>query len=108
MQMTSEEILRDFRQAKHKKEQIKILAELNACSVEEIVDILKAQGVDGRSLHCAKIKKNPSPPEINSPDLSQLQQRIERLLFEKQCIDAELETIRDALEKLFNMAKGGK
>ena len=50
MQMTDSEILASYRQAKDKAAQVKILAELNACPVQTIKDILVAQGVDWRQL----------------------------------------------------------
>lgn len=50
MVMTREEIRRDWEAAKDKKAQIGILADLNQTTEEEIIGILRAQGVDGRSL----------------------------------------------------------
>lgn len=50
MQMTPNEIRRDYEAAKKKKEQLQILADLNCCTVEEIREILIAEGVDKRSL----------------------------------------------------------
>lgn len=44
MQMSESEICFNFKQAKNQNEQIGILAELNACSVEKILDILQAGG----------------------------------------------------------------
>ena len=50
MVMTDEDILRSWNEAKDRCAQARILADLNVCSVDEIIDILKAQGVDGRQL----------------------------------------------------------
>ena len=44
MQMTNEEIIREYRGAKNKKEQIKILADLNTCDTNTIKEILAAGG----------------------------------------------------------------
>lgn len=44
MQMTESEITRSYRQADDKKAQIRILAELNACQREDIINILTAAG----------------------------------------------------------------
>ena len=41
MQMTSKEIIRSYKNAKNPRTQIKILAELNCCSVEEIKAIVE-------------------------------------------------------------------
>lgn len=45
MQMTNEEIARSYREAKDKKKQIGILAELNLCSRTEIEYILRDEGL---------------------------------------------------------------
>lgn len=45
MNYSAEEIVRSYRQAKDRKAQIKILAELNACSVKKIRQTLADEGV---------------------------------------------------------------
>ena len=57
MQMTDGEVLLNIKQAKDQKAQISICADLNCCSEEKIKDILKAQGVDLRSLRGATKKR---------------------------------------------------
>lgn len=42
--MTKEEICRDYRLAANKREQIKVLADLNACTKQQIADILIEDG----------------------------------------------------------------
>ena len=44
MDMTPDEIVVRYRQAKHKGEQLNILADLNACSVDDIVNVLVEHG----------------------------------------------------------------
>lgn len=46
MQMTNDEIVREYREAANKRAQIRILAQLNACPVETITDILTGAGED--------------------------------------------------------------
>jgi len=46
--MTNGEIITSYKQAKNGSEQVKILAELNACSIERIIGILTDGGVDHR------------------------------------------------------------
>lgn len=46
MQMTENEIVRNYKQAKKKQEQIKILADLNLCTKKEIRDILEKHGCE--------------------------------------------------------------
>lgn len=48
MQMTNGEIITSYKQAKNGSEQVKILADLNACSIERIIGILTDGGVDHR------------------------------------------------------------
>lgn len=68
MTMTNEEIARDYRQAKDGLKQAKILADLNQCSKEKIVEILQEQGVkvDGRLLQKGK-PKAPARPKAQTP-----------------------------------------
>jgi RNA processing factor Prp31 len=40
------EVCRSFKQAENQKQQVQILAELNACSKEEILRILMCNGID--------------------------------------------------------------
>lgn len=42
---SAEEIVRSYRMAADPKKQIKVLAELNACSVKEIRQVLVGEGV---------------------------------------------------------------
>ena len=49
MMMTEGEIVTSYRDAKNKKQQIAILADLNATTVDEIKAILKKRGIDLRS-----------------------------------------------------------
>ena len=44
MQMTEAEIVKSYQRAEKKREQIKILAELNACQKQDIRDILEKHG----------------------------------------------------------------
>lgn len=50
MEMTKEEIIRDYRQARYKGKQVGILADLNGCRKSEIVAILRERGVPVKAL----------------------------------------------------------
>jgi len=50
MEMTKEEIIRDYRQARYKGKQVGILADLNSCRKSEIVAILREGGVPVKAL----------------------------------------------------------
>ena len=58
MQMTNEEIVRNYKEAKHKDSQIKILAQLNLCDPQKIKDILKDAGVIRKY-----VRRDPEPKE---------------------------------------------
>lgn len=64
MEMTPHEIARDFRTAKNKHTQIQILADLNLCKPSDIVDILYAEGVDGRTI---PKEYKPGQPQAQEP-----------------------------------------
>lgn len=57
MQMTPGEIRRDYESAKKKKEQLQILADLNACSVQDIIEVLVSEGMDRRGFSWAYREK---------------------------------------------------
>jgi hypothetical protein len=104
MQMTNDEIIMSYRQAKNRGEQIKILSELNACTVDEICTILKAGGVR-RGL------KKPEPKKISTATVSEItgkapadftgvRGRIRYLLEQRKLIDDELSEIAQQLHEL--------
>ena len=49
MTMSEFEILRDYRQAKDKKEQVKILADMNMCTQKEMKAYLEQHGVNAKA-----------------------------------------------------------
>lgn len=49
MQMTNEEIVRSYKEAKHKGHQIGVLADLNVCPKEVIIEILVEGGISRQS-----------------------------------------------------------
>lgn len=64
MTMTKEEILKDFQEAKDQRAQVRILADLNLCKPEDIIDILKEMGEDGRQFNGWTPRK-PKAPKVN-------------------------------------------
>lgn len=109
MQMTDGEVVMNVMQAKDQKAQITICADLNCCSEEKIKDILKAQGVDLRSLKGVKryidhgtkrkipanVKKNPANAEkiTVAQACATLVARVAELAKQKKAIEKELEEI---------------
>ena len=77
MDMTPDEIVVRYRQAKHKGEQLQILADLNACSIEDIFKVLVEHGgyqLERMSRSRGKAKllreaapKEPVPPAVKKP-----------------------------------------
>ena len=63
MQMTNEEIVRDYNQAANKSKQIKVLAELNCVSPGEIKAVLAQAGVAGVE---APKRLKPRKPEASA------------------------------------------
>ena len=58
MQMTNEEIVRSYNEAKHKGKQIGILADLNVCPKDVIIDIIVEGGIDKRAFARYKGENN--------------------------------------------------
>lgn len=56
--MSNDEIVMRYRQAKDRTEQVKILADLNNCPVEQIIGILTAAGIDHRCFSGLRHKMN--------------------------------------------------
>lgn len=64
MQMTESEIVRSYREAKNKRNQIEVLADLNTCTPDDIRAILKNNGVDLRGgSFKKKVTKEDAPEE---------------------------------------------
>jgi len=68
MTMTESEIVRSYRNAKHKSTQIGILADLNCVKTDEIKSILRNNGIDLRSANSRKHKADNTPMEIEAAD----------------------------------------
>lgn len=58
--MTPGEIVASYRQAANKNNQLRVLADLNVCSKDDIIEVLAAQGVE--------VKKKAGRPRKKAPD----------------------------------------
>lgn len=69
MEMTAHEIVRSYKEAKDKKKQVGILAQLNLCTPEDIKKILVEGGINWRELPRGKRTQSPpqSPNEAKEP-----------------------------------------
>lgn len=112
MQMTPEEIGSSYRRAVNQNAQITILADLNCCSKEEIINILEEQGYTVRKPKKKAKKEGPAeekktfePAQLKEVKL--LPEAVRRAITREMCetqdlIDeaqAEVRTQRDILAK---------
>lgn len=74
MEMSDKEILRSYNNAESKSKQIKILADLNACSTQQIKDVLSSNGIKLRG-----IKTEPERVETHSIDEKMEEKKAEDL-----------------------------
>ena len=119
MDMTPDEIVMRYRQAKHKGEQIKILADLSACNIEDILKVLvdhggyelarisRAIGAARKSDAAPKepkkqikykkpeiIPEPPKPEPVKEPNNYPNEQPKSELKPYKQSIDSALDVLR--------------
>ena len=81
MQMTHEEIVRDYNAAKNKSRQIKVLADLNQTSPSEIRAILAEAGVEGvKKPEKIMPRKKPESEAPAPSGLPEVYGRIETIL----------------------------
>lgn len=79
--MTAEEICRDYRLAKNKNRQLRILADLNVCSVRQIYEILAGQGlISGVSKKMTKKMTQKKQKGANKMALQWTEEAINRLI----------------------------
>lgn len=106
MNMTNEEILCSFKEAKNPAEQVRILADLNACDVSTIKGVLIAQGVDPRKLprerQKAPIEQKPSPSpsilDVLNKERQRLTTRMEEIVQLVPKLQEEGKTLHDKME----------
>lgn len=97
MEMTTDEIVRSFREAKDRRKQVTILAELNDCSVEEIRSTLVAGGISWREL--PRAGKAPNVATTEDPSGSRKSPPQAEIAPEDGvCVNADEEVILSALE----------
>lgn len=88
MQMSNEEIVRSYREAKSKSKQLKILAELNACDTQKIKDILIGSGMDHRRLPRGEREKTAVQTEEARPE-KEKREAVKKKPENTQCESAE-------------------
>lgn len=103
MQMTPNEIVKSYKEAKEKKKQIQILSELNCCSTADIKQILRDNGVEfpgpnpkkatERTEKATKIKV---PAAVRTAVIEQLKDINEKI----KSLEENIETLRNTAEVL--------
>lgn len=58
MYMSNADIVKEYKEAKDRSAQVKILADQNCCSTEQIIGILVAGGIDHRCFSMLRRKQN--------------------------------------------------
>ena len=100
MQMTEGEIRRNYGAAKNKKEQISILADLNACSTDHIKRIL---GIDETMEKVLRAEpQEPTKSEI----LNVLFAKMDQLDNQIKSLEKEYKDVHTAIEVISALGKG--
>lgn len=114
MQMTESEIVRSYRRADKKREQIKILAELNLCDKKTIREILRRNGEEvsepGRTVHVPVLKTEPNKVELEDIELEPEDCLLRAIripvevteLFQREVeeLDNKIDAIQEAIDNL--------
>lgn len=86
MQMTEDEIVRSYKNAKNRNTQVTVLAQLNACPKEQIEQILEQKGV---------IKKKQDVPEMPEVIKEMITVRMIEITEQMDKLGAELKELSD-------------
>ena len=90
--MTKEEICRDYKLAANKREQIKILAELNACTKQQIADILIEDGQEVPKWYQKK-EESQEPKKVTVEELDDWTQKIVEQQLMIEALKEQLDTL---------------
>lgn len=96
MQMSESEIRRNYKEAKNKKQQISILADLNCCSKEDIENVLGIGNED----------KEPPGDMSRGQIMDLLFGRLDSIEQEIQRLEAEYKKVHNAIEVLGTIGSG--
>lgn len=110
MVMDKGEIFRNYNQALHKTKQVYILADLNACSPMEIIDILVEQGIERQRLSrvISNVKKAPKKAEqtVITPHEITVAEAVERLKREVDDLEKRRLEIDNERAELYSIITG--
>ena len=101
MTMTKEEIVAEYKQSKNKRNQIQILADLNTCSKDDILTILKESGqVKQQELprySNVKAEKTIAPGETKEGELNDLEKSMSEIITE---LRGENDNLKGTIQEL--------
>ena len=109
MIMTPEEIVRDFKESKVKKKQIQILADLNNCKNDEIIQILRDAGVklQGVTLNDSKAESTElsadAAAETKPGELNDLEKSMAEIITE---LRGENDALKGTVQELTDKIAG--
>lgn len=108
MEMKPSEILQSYQNAQYKTKQIGILAELNACSKEDIEEILKQMGAELPKRKYQK-KEEPAAEPIREPEKKTWEEpKMEQPGIPELIMNILLEKMEELDAKLANIEKEKK
>lgn len=102
MEMTDFEIVSSYREAKKKKDQIEILSDLNCCSKERIIEILKENGVSPKELPRNRKKKVDTYETNTVPVAKEEPKAEEQQEVTMQCVIDQLASLVNGIEVEIN------
>lgn len=109
MVMSDNEVKLNVLQAKNPRAQIKICAELNATTQENIKKILREQGVDLRSFNGKQPKgliPEETPENVPETPIQAIKNKIDSLLRQRAGIDSELADLKAMLTEIIDSIGG--
>ena len=102
MQMTDAEIRESYRTAKNKRQQVRILAELNACEVDVITAILNENGKKAQKMPEKEPKTIKNRQKLVIPETKDKLPEVPTVV--KICLQKRVQE----LEEIFRMAEESK
>ena len=108
MEMTNADIYKSWRESKDKKEQVKVLADLNCTTQEHIVEILKEQGADGRLLPRKRKPVEEKEPPKTEAEPVEVVRPCKAALRPKPRVIHDLERMMDLFLAILDAEKHGE
>ena len=116
MQMTNGDIVKSYKEAKEKKKQIEILAQLNACPIANIREILVSEGVQFPDPKPKKLESSTAETPAEAPKENMIPGAVNVAVIEyltaitqrKTALEEEIEKLNNTAAVLKNWLKKSK